>query len=615
MSTYFDVKPSTLGDVFLEPKHFFEIPRFQRPYSWEEGEIEEFWDTIFSAEPVFLGTVIFNKKRFDKERVIEIIDGQQRYLTIHILGAVLRDTCRRLKVEFSDTEFDDLAHGTAQSIVGKPDKWDKTKFDNYLTPGEGIKEFFGEYVQSFESDKRIDETLKVRKKSEEERIKEAYLTFKRLLDEALQPLDLEGKKTLLRDLVDQRLAKHFFARIEIDDEDLAYEIFETVNAKGVDLNVADLIKNQIFRHVINGDLKHNDSAKDRWFLVTENVGAANIAIKDFLSYYWSSKYGYVADRKLYKTIRDHFREDARWDEFLDDLVENSVYIRNIFAGTLDDLEELVGDWSEAVKLFESLRILRNTKAKTWSILYLCMFRNFFGTGKQVAFTPGNRWDLIAKFTFLYYEVLNLSGNWYFKEIWNFCKKIEEYCSLKKGNKHIADLFKDDLFTEFESKLPREEAFSDGFVAISYKESKKARIIIRYVLSQLEERLAGKFDVGFDETKVSIEHFLPQEPKEWGCTKKEIKDVVNSIGNLVLISKRKNGALGNKNLDAKINELSDQASKLRLVDQLMTNVASGTWDFSLISSKKNFDAIENRGRELAKLGFDIWVSDLRRQMGF
>lgn len=615
MSTHFDVKPSTIGDAFLEPKHFFEIPRFQRPYSWEEGNIEEFWDTIFSVEPVFLGTVIFNKRRLDKEKVIEIIDGQQRYLTIHILGAVLRDTCRSLEKEFSDADFEDLAHGTAQSIVGKPDKWNKTKFYNYLTPGESIKDFFNDYVQAFDSEKRIDGTLKVKKKSEEERIKEAYLTFKRLLDEALQPLDLDGKKTLLRDLIDQRLAKHFFARIEIDDEDLAYEIFETVNAKGVDLNVADLIKNQIFRHVINGDPKRNDSAKDRWALVTENVGAANIPIKDFLSYYWSSKYGYVADRKLYKAIREHFREDERWDAFLDDLVENSVYIRNIFSGTLDDLEDLVGDWSEAVKLFESLRVLRNTKAKTWSILYLCMFRNFFGPARKVSFTPGNRWELIAKFTFLYYEVLNLSGNWYFKEIWNFSKRIEEFGSLMKSTKDIAQLFKDDLFTQFESKLPRPEAFSDGFVAISYKESKKARIIIRYVLSQLEERLAGKFDVGFDETKVSIEHFLPQDPKEWGCTKKDIKDVVNSIGNLVLISKRKNGALGNKNLESKILELGDQASKLRLVEQLLANVESRDWDFSLISTEKNLNAIEVRGRELAKLGFEIWVNDLRGKMGF
>lgn len=615
MSTYFEVKPSTLGDVFLEPKHLFEIPRFQRPYSWEEGNIEEFWETIFSVEPVFLGTVIFNKRRLDSERVIEIIDGQQRYLTIHILGAVLRDTCRSLKAEFEDADFDDLAHGTAQSIVGRPDKWDKTKFYNYLTPSESVKDFFQEYIQAFEGDKRIDETLKVKKKSEEERIKDAYLTFKRLLAASLKDLDLAEKKTLLRDLVDQRLAKHFFARIEIDDEDLAYEIFETVNAKGVDLNVADLIKNQIFRHVINEDPKQNDSATERWSQVTDNVGAANIPIKDFLSYYWSSKYGYVADRKLYKAIREHFRDNERWDEFLDDLVDNSVYIRNIFSGSLDDLEEFVGEGSESAKLFESLRILRNTKAKTWSILYLCMFRNFFGERKLVDFAPGNRWDLIAKFTFLYYEVLNLSGNWYFKEIWNFSKRIEEYSSMHKSNKEIAQLFKDELFTQFESKLPRQEAFSDGFVAISYKENKKARVIIRYVLSQLEEDLSGQFDVGFDESKVSIEHFLPQEPKEWGRTKKEVKDVVNTIGNLVLISKRKNGALGNKALDSKVDELGDQASKLKLVEQLLTHVASKAWDFSLISSKKDFSAIETRARDLAQLGFKIWVSDLRSKMGF
>ncbi len=432
--------------------------------------------------------------------------------------------------------------------------------------------------------------------------------------------DLEGKKVLLKDLLDKKLGKHFFARIEIEDEDLAYEIFETVNAKGVDLNVADLIKNQIFRHVVNGDKKYIDSAKERWLTLTETVDASGLTMKDFLSYYWSSRYGYVADRKLYKTIRDHFRvADDRWDEFLDDLVENALHVKNIFTGTIEDIETQTGDFGEAVKVFESLRVLRNSKAKTWSILYLCLFRNLFisETNKRgTSFELGNRWDILAKFTFVYYEVLNLSGNWYFKEIWNFCKKVEDYVAKKKSKKEFADLFRNDLFTQFDTKLPKSrEVFEEGFTSITYKDSKKARVMVRYVLSELELSLAGKFDVGFDETKVSIEHILPQNPNEWGRTKKETKEYVNQIGNLLLISKRKNGALGNKPLADKLVELRDQSTKLRLVDDFLTKAESTEWNFDAISASGDFVAILARGRFLAEIAYKIWVQELRQRMGF
>lgn len=617
MGKILSVEPKTIGEVFIEPKHFFEIPRFQRPYSWEEGNIEEFWDTIFASEPVFLGTIILNNKRLDDDDVVEIIDGQQRYLTIQILGAVMRDMCYVLEQEFEDSEFSDIGKGIAQSLIGKPDKWNNSKLDYYLTPGESIKPFFTKHIQS--SVNTIDETLLVKKKSEEERVKEAYLRFKELLGSVLQDLNLEEKKTLLKELVDKRLGKHLFARIVIDDEDLAYEIFETVNAKGVDLNVADLIKNQIFRHVINGDERYTDSAKERWQTVIDNVDASGLTIKDFLSYYWSSKYGYVPDRRLYRAIRDHFRENSRWNEFLDDLVLNSSLIRTIFIGTLEDLEALAGDPTEANRIFKSLRVLRNTKAKTWSILYLCIFRNILNSedasAGSIRFQLGKRWELIAKFTFVYYEVLNLGGNWYFKETWNFCKKIEEYSSKKKSNKEFSELFRNNLFTQFETKLPKREHFTDGFQAISYKETKKARVIIRYVLSELEADLAGQFDVGFDETKVSIEHILPQTPDEWACTKKEVKNHVNLIGNLVLISKRLNASLGKRPLEDKLVELQEKSKQMYLVQQLLDRAKDKQWDFSAIANAKDFAAIEKRGLFLAEHGYKIWVEELRKKMGF
>ncbi len=163
MAKSFNIERETIGQVFIEPKNLFETPRFQHPYSWEEGEIEEFWETVFTAEPVFLGTIIFNNRRRDDENVVEIIDGQQRYLTIQILAAVIRDICQKLRREFSDDDFDHIAQGITASLLGKPDKWNPKKYDYYLTPGESIRAFFLEHIQKSEAESELTLHLSSRK--------------------------------------------------------------------------------------------------------------------------------------------------------------------------------------------------------------------------------------------------------------------------------------------------------------------------------------------------------------------------------------------------------------------------------------------------------------------
>ena len=69
---------------------YYRIPRFQRPYSWTLENLEEFWtDTIVdSGGDYFIGAVIVfatASNRFD------VVDGQQRFTTLTIMLAALRD--------------------------------------------------------------------------------------------------------------------------------------------------------------------------------------------------------------------------------------------------------------------------------------------------------------------------------------------------------------------------------------------------------------------------------------------------------------------------------------------------------------------------------------------
>jgi uncharacterized protein with ParB-like and HNH nuclease domain len=617
----FDVIRATIGDVYIKPKSKFKIPRFQRQYTWEEKQIEEFWDTIISTSPVFIGTVIFDTRENEdnNENPIEIIDGQQRYLTIQIFGSVVRNIIRAEGEKSKDPKYIQKSNGINTRIIGAPDDDDNEKFYNYLIPGDSIKDFFEEYIQKNPPEK-ITEDLKVSKNSEEERVKKAYLKFHSLITEEIKNLNFEEKYKWLKNLIDHKLSKHFFVKIEIEDEGLAYEIFETVNAKGVDLSVADLIKNQIFKNVVGSDEKHLDSAKEKWSLILESLDSIEFSLKVFLSYYWTSKYEYVSDKKLYSAIREKFKSNKKyWETFLNELKNNAEYLKLIVSGSLEDIESHFGnDKGEALKVYNSLRVLRSTKAKTWIILYMSLFRNLDATGNKKPNIPlslSKRWEIIQKFTFLYFQILSLPGNWYFKLVSNVSKKIEQYALDKKVKKDYVELFKNELFIEFKTKLTSYETFEEGFKTIQYKDDQKSRIIIRYVLNELENKIGGNTDEGYDENKVSIEHILPRDPKKWKVSKTLIKPYVNTLGNLTLIGKKLNGELGNEKIDDKIKIIEANNSSLSLVKELIIKVNSKEWDFEKISSDKDFEPIEKRLEYYSKKGHQIWNDDLKTKMGF
>jgi len=361
----FGVTRATIGDVYIKPKSKFRIPRFQRQYTWEEKQIEEFWDTVISDSPVFLGTVIFDTREKEESNIIEIIDGQQRYLTIQIFGSVVRNIIRLEGEKNSDLKFKQKSNGINTRIIGAPDDDDNEIFYNYLIPGDSIKEFFKKHIQK-NPPALITDELNVNKNSEEERVKKAYLKFHSLITNEIVNLTYNEKYAWLKSLIDDKLSKHFFVKIEIENEELAYEIFETVNAKGVDLSVADLIKNQIFKNVIGPDDKLIDSAKEKWNQILESLDSIEFSLKDFLSYYWTSKYEYVSDKKLYSAIRERFKSNKKnWETFLNDLKNNAEYLKLIISGSIEDIESHFGnEKSEALKVYNSLRVLRSIKAKT-----------------------------------------------------------------------------------------------------------------------------------------------------------------------------------------------------------------------------------------------------------
>ncbi|MCG8091583.1 MAG: DUF262 domain-containing HNH endonuclease family protein [Candidatus Thiodiazotropha endolucinida] len=239
----------------------YQIPLFQRPYVWsEEANWQPLWEDIQNlldrylahgrAHPHFLGAVVFEQisNPTGSIEARQVIDGQQRLTTLQILLLAIRDQCAYLGVDKYVERFTDLVENKASRIDQEdevykvwPTNCDREAYK--LTHGSG-------------SPQKLSEEWKLHGRLTEQshNIPEAYLYFSRMLASWLSgELDEEFDESPAYSADDrletlwQIVRTHLLVVvIDLDKDDEAQVIFETLNARGTQLLPGDLIKNYLF---------------------------------------------------------------------------------------------------------------------------------------------------------------------------------------------------------------------------------------------------------------------------------------------------------------------------------------------------------------------------------
>jgi hypothetical protein len=90
--------------------------------------------------------------------------------------------------------------------------------------------------------------------------------------------------------------------VDVPTDADAFLIFETLNDRGADLTIADLLKNYLFRHAEDS----LETVRDGWVraLGALEISAENSVFTSFLRHLWSSKYGATREKDLYASIKD-----------------------------------------------------------------------------------------------------------------------------------------------------------------------------------------------------------------------------------------------------------------------------------------------------------------------
>ena len=269
---------------------YFKVPRFQRPYSWERAEVEDFWnDTIADADgEYFIGSIVLFSH---SQGILGIVDGEQRLTTITMLLCALRDA-------FAQEQLDGLARGIHR-LIERPDINNNNQF---VLQTETSYPYLQQVIQSFP---KQDDNIEAG--DEEKRLEQAFNLLKdsiatsidgirsnRSLSEKKQATAVRKNLVAIRD----RILSLKTIMVALASEDDAYVIFETLNTRGRDLTVSDLVRTHITRLLPQAN-RNVDRAKDRFNAVVSDFEASReeLSVNSFLHHYWLSKYEYTTEKK------------------------------------------------------------------------------------------------------------------------------------------------------------------------------------------------------------------------------------------------------------------------------------------------------------------------------
>jgi uncharacterized protein with ParB-like and HNH nuclease domain len=556
---------------------YFNIPRFQRPYSWTEEEVINFWDDVVLREYIhyFIGSMVVYQT---EKPYYGIVDGQQRLTTITLLLAAIRNA-------FLDYGEENLARGVHQYI-------EKANIDNineYILNSETSFPYLQDHIQSFKKD-----DIQCTVGNEEQNLKLAFELINKKLHSIIPILgnydssnDLlpEIKKTSLEKLkeIRNKILSLKLVFIQLDNEDDAYLIFETLNTRGKDLTTPDLVKNLLLEKLRKANVTL-DSYKIMWNRILEkfdNNGLDQNVVDSFIYHHWLSKYCETTQKQLFGEIKKYI-DSSNTNEaknkaqvLLLEFQTNSDYYLSIVSP--DSCS-----WSPEEKstIYQSLKALRLFRVRQQTSMILSLIRAYRENRLTLKYLRQILWK-IECFHFIFNAITSQRSSGSIGPLYSeFAQKISN-----ANNISAIQSIHTGLFRKLKDKLPTFEEFEVNFMSLIYTTNKqRQKKLIQYILEKLMGQNANALPI--DYTSVSIEHLLPQSKGD--------EAIVGNIGNLILVDQKTNSEeLRNFDFIRKIEILKHKKHPL---DDFLSN-----------STQWTEKEIKERGKLMARKAYnEIWL---------
>lgn len=503
------MKDLTAGEYALRKifssDYEFTIPDYQRPYAWGKEQALQLLDDLEGAlardtdEPYFLGSIVLVKDGSDPRA--EVIDGQQRLTTLSILFAVLRDLTVNSK----------LAAELAKVVVEPGEIMAGTQAKPRLTLRKRDAKFFADRVQTEGAigdlvsldDAHLKTDAQKAIRDNTSALRERLITW---------PSDKQ-----------QRLAamlgtRTFLVVVSTPDLNSAHRIFSVMNARGLDLTPSDIFKSKVI-----GDMDEKNAADyaDKWEQEEVDLGRDS-----FANLFGHVRMIFVKERPT-KVLLQEFDEQVlskylpgRARTFVDDVLipYSDAYEHLITQNYPDDV-----NWSPVNNWLRRLMQVDNDNWRAPALWALKEYEN--DPAYLAAFL--RKLERLAASMLLRRVYATPRGTRY----------GELLKQLEKGDGLSASAF--DLTLE-ELTETRDKLAERIYLVAPVR---------KYVLLRLDDLLAKQPGVSYQHKMITVEHVLPQNPKDDSVWKQDFTDDqrlhwTHRLGNLVLLNRAKNSEAQN-----------------------------------------------------------------------
>lgn len=514
-----------LGSFLGNEKLF--IPEYQRGYSWEETQLDDFWIDLVqiyeenTRDEHFLGQVVIHKNKEDGKRYI--IDGQQRISTTIILLDILRTKFKEIADSTNNNDANDDAEDINTKYIGRVSE---SKKEQYLSMGGVDKEFFINYIQARGpidySDRKFE---KKRLRPSNYNIFYASKFFEDKVSKFITK-KLPNEYIELNKLYQCLINQFILMTVETDDINEAYIIFESLNARGKALETADLLKNHILR-VAQSDLSN---ATETWNTIIDNLD--NIDPTKFIRYYWNSTNRFAREKDLFKALR----KDIKTQSDVNTLLANLRSLSKVCAAILHPEDNKDFDLTE---LNERLIEMQKLDASSYiPVIFALRLQNYSEEDINEVLKA------IETLVVRNFVVSGLVANKYELEFAQIAKSISD----KSWPPHNNSPTKDDILKKLYSLMVSDDEFINNFKVFNSKKN----AVIRYLLRKINNFDVSETNIVDDSNRVHVEHILPKKINdEWiNFNAEDHETYLWRIGNLTLLGQEYNNRAKNKGFDKK-----------------------------------------------------------------
>ncbi|WP_425077903.1 DUF262 domain-containing protein [Psychroserpens sp. S379A] len=531
------------------------IPKFQRDYSWESEHWDDLWQDIQlilenQENEHYMGYLVLQTTDNKKYTVI---DGQQRLTTLTILILAVLKRLNDFVDQGSEVENNEIRINTYRNnYIGSLNTITLIS-DNKLKLNRNSDDYYRNYMVLLKD-------LPLRNTNTSE--KNMRSCFEWFYKKLKQYSSGEEIANFLETIVD----KLFFTVITVTDQINAFKVFETLNARGVQLSSSDLLKNYLFSVIDESNPHHTEieELEKLWSRIIGKLG--NKKFEDYLRYYWNSKNKTVRKNQLFKVIKNNINSKKDTFELIRDLEEST----DIYIAIQDPGSEL---WSDKPDIVKALKELKLFQIKQTNSLLMAAYKNL----------DINSFAKLIKtcsvISFRYNIIGGLNPNEQ-EDVYNrIANSITE-------NKTIN-------LTDFQSVYVSDINFENDFKTKQFKRTSKNHKIVKYLYSKIEKHSFNN-DINSESDNYTIEHILPESADEnWGdFNNEQVNRSIYRLGNLALIENK-------LNLEAGTKPYSDKKEIFKKSNCHSTN--SIPQDYNDWNENK----VSARQRELAKLAKSIW----------